>query len=228
MSHTVQEGETVEGISEEYFGTRKLGLQITSYNGLAEDYQPQPGDVLAIPGKIWKAKSLSKDQDEPVLQMVAWLLANLHVRLLDTLGDPVTGASCRAEFSDGTTSHGTTDDRGWLRLTCQGRPAHVDLHLEDSPDEEPRRVYLGSDEETDDERAKRSLWNLGFRGEDEEAPLSFQRLHGMEQTGEIDDALKARLEDLYSDHKNQDALSEGDDSVLEVEVESENGDEGRT
>ena len=159
------------------------------------------GDALFLPPKGRKevargidARHRFKRRGEPT---------RLKLQLLD-MDRPRRGLGYTLAFGD-QVIHGTTDDEGKLDEPIPGDTRTALLTLGEA---EAYEVAIGELNPPDMvSGARHRLDNLGFdcggeSGEDvgpatREALLRFQRTHGLDQTGEADDATRARLAQLH-------------------------------
>jgi tetratricopeptide (TPR) repeat protein len=49
VSHTVSEGETLESIADDYYGTVRAASYLAEVNGVDEGFDPEPGELVEVP-----------------------------------------------------------------------------------------------------------------------------------------------------------------------------------
>ena len=132
--------------------------------------------------------------------------AKLNIRFLDAEQEPRAGVEYDVSF-DGQVVHGTLDSDGFLRewMVPDARVAAVRLYAEGG--EEYYEFKIGRLEPVTEDRGVQSrLNNMGYAcgAEDgelgeksKEAIARFQADHGLEVSGEADDATRQKLDELH-------------------------------
>ncbi|MEM9663535.1 MAG: peptidoglycan-binding protein [Bacteroidota bacterium] len=205
--HTVQAGECVTSIAEQY-GFPWDTVWNDPANDTLRDLRQDPntlvaGDIVTIPDKRPKQVSVATDQTHTFRKK--GIPATCRLQLFD-------GYEYRANQAytleiDGTTHTGFTDEEGVLEVPIEGDAKQGRLVV--GPDEMEMTFLFGHLEPvTTVAGQKARLNNLGFdagdpsSGEDEqleEALAAFQTHFGLEVTGDDDEATRAKLLEFHDD-----------------------------
>ncbi len=124
------------------------------------------------------------------------------------LGDPRAGRSYRVRFDDGREVTGDLDPSGVLRLCPVPASGEAEVWVGDDGDDQDHYVVaFGELRPLDDPKGlQQRLNNLGFfcgvedgdAGPATKSQLgAFQRRHGLEATGELDDATRRKLAEVH-------------------------------
>ncbi|MFT3766498.1 MAG: peptidoglycan-binding protein [Minicystis sp.] len=130
-----------------------------------------------------------------------------RARFLDWQGRPRAGLAYRFAVDGAPPREGTLDADGWLKEWIPPDGARAEITLLDRGREERHEALLGHlDPVTEITGVQARLNNLGYRCGPESGELdartraalaSFQQEHGLEATGEIDDATRGKLAQRY-------------------------------
>lgn len=207
--HTVQAGDTLESIAEQY-GFFSVTLWEHADNATLREKRPDPnvlaeGDVVKIPKKVAKqigaaceAKHRFKRNGVP---------AKLRMQFLDGYA-PRAKVPFRLEI-DGKSKEGKTDDEGFIDVSVPPSAQRAVLFLGPTGHEERYELQIGHLDPIDTPRGVKSRLNaLGFYSGDPdstsmddeqtiEAISAFQRFIALEPTGELDDDTRKALMDLH-------------------------------
>jgi Putative peptidoglycan binding domain/LysM domain len=169
-----------------------------------------PGDEIVIPDKDTKQVSLPTTTKHKLKVKRPKLM--LRVELRNELDEPLAGKQFEVKFGE-SLYDGTTDGDGILEAKVQAGEEVGELTVWGSGDREAERwfwhIRVGHlDPVAELDGVRQRLNNLGFycepKGEavDESLRLAvkgFQRIAGIDQTGEVDDATRDKLVDLHGD-----------------------------
>jgi len=161
-----------------------------------------PGDVVFVPDKQLKEVS------EPTNQVHKFRLKNapakFHIRLLDDDDAPRANLNYVLEI-DGQEYTGKTDGSGAISVSINPAAKKGTLVLTD--EDEEYDLFLGQLDPIDKNTGVQArLKGLGYYNgetsqamnpETEQAVKDFQEANNLEPTGQIDDALRSKLESLY-------------------------------
>ena len=164
-----------------------------------------PGNVLTIPDKRPRYDTVSSTKRHRYRRR--GVPAVLELRLLDW-DEPRAGLNCTLEV-EGQTVNCQTDTEGRIRQWVSPKARKARLVIYESGPEQPseeHEVHIGLLTPKGDEAgAIARLINLDYLAEegaeDEEqraaAVKSFQKDHGMKETGDIDRAVMDKLEEVH-------------------------------
>lgn len=123
-------------------------------------------------------------------------------------GEPLAGASYRLLIDDADERSGTLDDEGALREALPADASEAEVWIDEGSEEEQHYLLslggLASPEDTSG--LQQRLNNLGYLCGEEDGQAgavtrqrleSFQRAAGLEESGQLDDATKAKLLELH-------------------------------
>jgi len=198
--HTVSQGECLTSIAAQYgFAVKTLWNLPENANLKLIRKDPNvlfPGDVVFVPEVRLSEVSCSADQRHTFVKKGE--PTKLRIRLLDDQR-PRANVSYRLQI-DGVWVNGTTDGSGYLEqplspsaqkgLLLVGEEATQDVHDLDFG-------YL--DPIDQDSGVARRLHNLGYETGDSpsEAIRGFQRDHGLDPKGQIDDLTRQKLIEVF-------------------------------
>lgn len=164
-----------------------------------------PGDVVFVPDKQ------PKEVSEPTNQVHKFRLKNapakFHLRLLDDDDAPRANLKYVLEI-DGQEFNGKTDGAGAISVSINPAAKNGKLILTNEEDEtEEYDLFLGHLDPVEEVAGVQArLKGLGFydgettskiNPETEQAIRDFQQANDLEPTGELDDALRNKLESAY-------------------------------
>lgn len=205
-NHNVAQGDCVLSIAESYgFFWETVWEHPNNAELKKKRKDPAilyPGDVVFVPDKRIKEVS------EPTNQVHKFKLKNspakFRLRLLDDSDEPRKNLNYILEI-DGKEFKGTTDGNGAIVVSIPPNAKNGKLILEDENEEYDLFLgHLDPIEEITGIQAR--LKGLGhYNGETsktitpavEQAIKDFQTANDLEPTGEINDALKSKLESVY-------------------------------
>jgi N-acetylmuramoyl-L-alanine amidase len=205
LEHTVVQGECITSIAQEHgFLWETLWNHPDNAELKRQRQDPnvlQPGDVVIIPEKEKKQESCASEQTHRFRRKGCPALLRLRLLWDD---EPRADESYVLEV-DGEISSGTTDGDGRLEHPIPPNARRGRLFVGESRDEYV--LDLGHIDPVDEISGVQSrLNNLGFIcGETdgvlglktEYALRAFQRKQDLTESGEIDDATKTRLVEIY-------------------------------
>lgn len=205
-NHVVRAGECIDSIAFEhgFFGET---LWDHPDNSELKRKRENPnvllaGDRVAIPQLRKKSESGAMDQRHRFRRKGVPL--ELAVQFVVN-GQPRANTPYRL-IIDGVASDGELDGDGWLRVSISPAARRADLTLrpQDEPEEEYELELGRLDPSAGASGALHRLKNLGYYvGSDEldDAARSsiggFQRAHGLQETGEMDEATMSQLKALH-------------------------------
>jgi hypothetical protein len=201
--HTVGTGDCLLSIAEEYgllWETIWEHPQNAELKRLRQDPNVLgPGDQLFVPEKRIKETSKATDQTHKFVRKGT--PAKVRLQLLDFERKPRTGLKYKADV-DGVTSQGTTDGDGMVEVYVKPGARTAKLTLFAPRGTEQFELDLGHVDPIEEETGvKERLENLGFHCDGEEAlrnaMLAFQKEHQLTETGQIDDATRAKLKQVH-------------------------------
>ncbi len=163
-----------------------------------------PGDVVFVPEKRIKEVS------EPTNQVHKFKMKNVpakfHIRLLDDDDSPRANLNYVLEI-DGQEFTGTTDGNGAISISIPPKAKNGKLVLTDEGEEEEYDLYLGQLDPIEEiSGVQARLKGLGYYNgessqainpETEQALKDFQEANNLEPTGQLDDALRSKIESIY-------------------------------
>jgi hypothetical protein len=136
--------------------------------------------------------------------------AVLRVRLHDAMGYKLPGVQYQIEYS-GRAKSGKADQDGFVTEVLEPGTESCTVRWQSPDDSDPvdankeflyeLMVFIELQDADTDEGVKRRLHNLGYPyiGDPDANIRAFQAHHGVDITGEVDDATKAKLQSIYSD-----------------------------
>jgi hypothetical protein len=137
-------------------------------------------------------------------------VAVLRVRLHDAMGYKLPAAPYQIEYS-GRTKSGKADQDGFVSEVLEPGTESCTVRWQPPDDSDPADsnkeflyelvVFIELQNADTEEGLKRRLHNLGYPylGDPDANIRAFQAHHGVDITGEVDDATKAKLQSIYSD-----------------------------
>jgi N-acetylmuramoyl-L-alanine amidase len=163
-----------------------------------------PGDEITIPDKCAKEESAGTDQRHRFRRR--GVPACLRLRLVDHEYNPRKDVEYRLEI-DGESRTGVTDGDGRIEEPIPPSAIRAVLVIDSDQRHEEYEIPLGYvDPPSEIEGVQQRLKNLGLdcgavdgnMGERTTAALKqFQRLHGFEPTGRLDDSTRNELESVH-------------------------------
>ena len=169
-----------------------------------------PGDELAIPDKDLKQITLPTTSKHKL--KVKRPKVMLRIKLENELCEPLAGKQFELKFGD-ELHEGSTDGDGILEAKVKTTDEVGELTVWGSGDRQAERwfwhIRVGHLDPVEELAGVRQrLNNLGFycapTGDEPDDTLrfavkGFQRVEGIEQTGEVDDATRSKLVELHGD-----------------------------
>ena len=169
-----------------------------------------PGDQLAIPDKDVKEVVLPTTSKHKL--RVKRPKVMLRIQLMSEAGEPLAGKQFELSFGEDL-HEGTTDGDGILEAKVKAGDEQGELTVWGSADREAERwcwhIRVGHLDPVEELAGVRQrLNNLGYycapTGDEPDDTLryavkGFQRLEGLEPTGEVDDATRRKLVALHGD-----------------------------
>jgi N-acetylmuramoyl-L-alanine amidase len=164
-----------------------------------------PGDTLVIPDKRLKEVSVPADKRHRFRRL--GVPEKLRVQFLDLYGDPIANEKFVVTVDGDLRIEGQLDGDG--RLEADVPPNAKEAVVEVGPDGKLAQATLAIghlDPAEEPSGVEHRLRNLGFYSEPPklaaeehlpEALRAFQRAHGLEVTGEVDDATRSKLLSLH-------------------------------
>ncbi|MEM7159348.1 MAG: peptidoglycan-binding protein [Myxococcota bacterium] len=167
----------------------------------------EDGDTVTVPDIELRWHDAAVDQRHRF--RVQRRSVEVHVQLLDTKGEPLADRAYEIEC-EGATIEGTTDGDGMVITAVPARTREARLRVPAQSEDEHERTYeleVGAlDPVSTIQGAQARLRNLqidpgAIDGElgpwTREALRYFQQLHGLDATGELDDATAAKLTEVH-------------------------------
>lgn len=205
-SYTVSAGESLASIAKDN-GYLWKTIWDDGKNAALKAKRPNPnqlveGDELWLPDK--GSKTVSKPVDAKHTFKRKGEPTRLKLQLL-SMGDPRKNEPYTLTFGDQVV-HGSTDDQGKIDEPIPGEVKTATLKLGNGAETYPIAVG-GLDPIDEISGVQHRLSNLGFKvgGENgtvgdatKKALLAFQRAQGLQESGEIDAATKAKLGELHA------------------------------
>jgi len=208
-TYTVRQGDSTASVAyERGFFWRTVWDHANNARLRNQRHHPnvlRSGDTLFIPEKQVKEVAAASGQRHRFRRK--GVPEKLRICLIDEDGEPRANVPYALEI-DGTSVEGTTDDDGRLEHAIPPNAGRGRLLLGQSRDEE-YQLALGHLDPTDEiSGIQGRLLNMGLlwgngavTGEVDQAPEEalrrYQRQHGLEPTGESDDATKQSLGDSH-------------------------------
>jgi hypothetical protein len=154
-----------------------------------------PGDVLFIPDRTPRITDCATDQKH--VFKLKGVPAMLRIRLLD--GDePRAGVPYQLEI-DGKWVNGSTNGDGVIEQPLPPGAVRGKLLVGEGPSQDVHELKFGTvDPIETDEGVKKRLSDLGYGTDNmSEALKAFQAKQKLEVSGNIDDATRARLKEIF-------------------------------
>ncbi len=205
-SHTVQQGECLSSIAEQYgFFWETLWQHPANAALKREGRHPNallPGDVVHIPDKRLK------EYTRPTGARHTWRVRGVPVKLrVQILDDDVARANEPFTLDvEGAVVTGTTDGQGFVEATIPSRSTRGVLIVGEGEAETRYELMLGHLDPVESVSGTQArLANLGYRcavtgtldDATREAVAAFQAVAGIGVTGDADDATRAKLRELH-------------------------------
>lgn len=168
-----------------------------------EPFLLMPGDRVHIPALREKIENCDLDQKHRFRRKGVPAKVRMCFR---TDGEPLANREYRLIIDDGEVRTGKLDKNGLLDEPVPTNARKATVILEDSDEEIVYEIELGVLNPDDDrDGIVGRLANLGFLSSDDadddealaDAIRGFQRAHGLDQTGEIDDATKDKILEVH-------------------------------
>ncbi len=162
-----------------------------------------PGDRVHIPELRRRIEDCAIDQSHRFRRKGVPAKIRLCFRLD---GESLANRKYRMVIDDGETRTGTLDKDGCLEEPVPTNARRATVILDDSDEEMEYEIELGALNPDDDrDGIVGRLTNLGFLSSDDadddealaDAIRVFQREHGLDQTGEIDNATRDRIVEVH-------------------------------
>ena len=206
--HRVDKGECISSIADAYgFSPTTVwndGANAQLKGSRANPDILYPGDEISIPDK--RAKEESGDTEQRYRFRRLGVPAYLRLRLLDYEHNPRADLDYSLDI-DGESRTGTTDGDGRIEEPIPPSAIRALLVIDTDQRHEEYEIPLGHvDPPSEIEGAQGRLKNLGLDcgavdgdvGERTTAALKqFQRLRGLEPTGQMDDTTRGELESAH-------------------------------
>lgn len=208
MDHTVQQGEYLQSISEQYGFRDYRTIYEHSDNADFKNNRPNPqiiypGDTIVIPDKEQKQESRPTGQVHTFVVKSQRIKLKVYVR---RRGEPVANQPYTLTVGD-LQYQDQTDGDGLVEKDVPIGAPEALLHF-DGPPVLDRRLLLGHlDPITTTSGVRGRLNNLGLWAGEPDAPdddpdyasalRAFQTKHGLDVSGEADDATIAQLQQEY-------------------------------
>jgi hypothetical protein len=201
--HTVQQGEHASRIAANYgFQDYRAIWNHPENAALVKLRQTPnvllPGDVLFIPDKQIKTEKIPTGKVHRYRLTAPRLLLRIILKEFDD--QPIADSDCELEV-EGTVCKLKSTKQGLVELEIPATAESGKLRVPALNLEVPLKIgHLDPIEEVSGWKAR--LFNLGYYHGGEEARLKvaveeFQGDHGLERTGEPDDATRAKLRELH-------------------------------
>jgi N-acetylmuramoyl-L-alanine amidase len=199
-NHTVAQGECFSSIAAQF------GFTVDTLWNLPENAQLKanrkdpnvlyPDDVVFVPDPRPKEVSCATEKRHPFVKKGS--PAKLKIRLLDGQ-QPRANVAYKLQI-DGVWVDGTTDSNGYLEQPLPPSAKKGQLLVGEGPTQDVHDLDFGFVDpiETDSGVAKR-LRDLGYEtGSDPSIAIrGFQADQGLEVTGQVDDAFKQKLSEVF-------------------------------
>lgn len=213
--HVVKQGDCLYRIAKQYGFADWRTIYDHADNEAFRSKRPNPnviypGDELAIPDKDIKQVSLPTTAKHKLTVKRPKVM--LRVELRNELDEPLAGKQFELKFGE-QLYEGSTDGAGILEAKVQAHEEVGELTVWGSSDREAERwfwnIRVGHlDPVAELAGVRQRLNNLGFYCEPKGAAVDeslrfavkgFQRIAGIEPTGEVDDATRGKLVELHGD-----------------------------
>ena len=208
--YTVKQGDSVSSIAYEH-GIKWEKIWNDPNNAELKSMREDPnvlnpGDQVFIPEKQDRQESGTTDQSHRF--RIKGASEQVRIVLLDEVREPRANASYTL-IIDGDIRTGTTDGSGLLQEDILPNAKHGVLVVFDAEGNELDRFELALgylNPITEISGIQMRLTNLGFDcsseygspgSRTEQAIRSFQQAHELEATGEVDDATRQKLREIY-------------------------------
>ncbi len=203
--HKVRQGEDVSGIAEWYGVPVKKVVDHPDNASLKSERKGlnilKLGDVIVVPDREDREETAATGQKARFRRKSDKTV--LRLKLLDDDFQPRANVKYKL-LIDGKTSEGSTDGAGMLKEPVPAGAGRGHLIL-DGKDVLPLS-FAALDPADSLSGVRQRLSNLGFAAGDGDGPMDgktrgalrrFQKTHGLDETGEADDATKAKLEQVH-------------------------------
>lgn len=206
--HTVRQGETIYLLGKRYGVPPDAIWDHPENQELQERNRHQgilyAGEVISVPEREDREEACQTEQRHRFVRRGTRV--SLELRFLD-LDEPRAGAPYRLVVDHVHTFEGMLDDDGVLTASIPVDAEHGEIWVGDASDEDHFCFAIGHlDPINESSGLRQRLDNLGFScdGGDEtacnafrSALQAFQQKYDLEPSGELDDATRARLEEIY-------------------------------
>jgi len=213
--HVVKQGDCLYRIAKQYGFADWRTIYDHADNEAFRAKRPNPnvifpGDEVAIPDKDTKQVVLPTTAKHKL--RVKRPKVMLRVKVQDELGEPLAGKQFELAFGEDL-HEGTTDGDGVLEAKVRPTDEVGELTVWGSGDREAERwtwsIRVGHLDPVEElVGVRQRLNNLGYycepTGDEPDDSLryavkGFQRIEGLEATGEVDDATRSKLVELHGD-----------------------------
>jgi hypothetical protein len=213
--HVVEQGDCLYRIAKQYGFADWRTIYDHADNDAFRAKRPNPnvifpGDQIAIPDKDVKEVVLPTTAKHKL--RVKRPKVMLRMQLMSEQGEPLAGKPFELAFGDDL-HEGTTDGDGILEAKVKASDEQGELTVWGSGDREAERwhwhIRVGHLDPVEElVGVRQRLNNLGYycapTGDEPDDTLryavkGFQRLEGLEPTGEVDDATRGKLVALHGD-----------------------------
>lgn len=207
--HTIEAGETLASIAAQHGLSSEKSILEAPENRDRLEHRPDPhtlypGETVFVPEPTSDGKGV---RTGAISRMVVEL-KRLRVDLLDAAGQPLAGVSAHVELENNDPVDVETDDAGRLEVPVRGHPQSGKIEVSDQT-WELSIGHLPPMAETPDagvSGAQKRLLNLGYAIGEADGKLgpitraairAFQREHGLEVHGQLDDSTLTTLLDTH-------------------------------
>lgn len=202
-NHTVRQGDSMASLAKEYGFVWEQLWEHDKNQKLAElrgnPNQLLAGDVVHIPDLTTKTEDVATEQRHRYRRK--GIPSKLRLQLMEG-GEPRSGLDFEITFDDGSVVTGATDGDGYVIASVQPERKWGEVKIQGRWGAEVYKVMLGHLDPIDElTGVQQRLKNLGRKCEvtgelDEQTAKAirrFQKAHGLEESGESDDALRSKL-----------------------------------
>lgn len=205
--HVIQQGECVSSIAFHHGFFPKTLWEHPSNAKLRELRKEMhvllPGDVLTIPDLTERVKTADPEKRHKFRRK--GVPEKLQLQFFDEAKEPVANCPCTVEI-DGVSQSLRTDGDGKLELSISPGARAVKVRFDTEKDEWKELEYEfqlgGIDPLTEESGVRQRLVNVGCLDEGaslEDGIRAFQRMEGLEETGEMDEGTRSKLKERSTD-----------------------------
>jgi N-acetylmuramoyl-L-alanine amidase len=206
--HRVQQGDTIYSLSRRYGVPPDAIWDHPDNQELRQQNRHKAilyaGEVVTVPERELREETVPTDQRHRFLLRASRV--PLELRFLD-LDEPRAQAPYRLIVDVVHEFEGQLDDDGVLTVQIPADARRGEIWVGEEPDRDHHVFAIGHlDPANELSGVQQRLNNLGFPCGAEDGELgdvtrtalqAFQQKHDLEPTGELDDATRARLEEIY-------------------------------